>query len=381
MGSEMCIRDRSEARAGEAEIDAASPLVPYNPELMGRLGGRTIEGTSRFEYRVQLTQQVQIAGQRAARMEAAERRRDSTAAGLRATTASIRFAVHGLYHQVLLRRLQRLAAEKVARFATEVQAITDKRIEAGETSPLRAMVIRAEVAQARQDAIATRLAERETLLTLKETIGWPADAELTVSGELPAPSDVPDAEALIARALAEHPRGRQLEEEVAAAQARVRLEDREGWPDPTLGVAFAQESEPGGPAYIWQGILTLPIPIWERNQAGRARARADRVRAEANRDAFLRRLGPRVAQLVARVDAAAERVHIYGQDILPAFEANLAKLQTAYDLGEIDVLELTQIRERLLRSQRDALTAMSDYFRAAAELEQQAGVAIWAHDR
>ncbi len=370
---------RGDAVAGEAEVDAASPLLPYNPSLTGRLGGRTINGTSRFEYGVQVSQRLQIAGQRAARVETAERRRGAAAEGLVATAWSVHLQVHALYHQLLLRRMQRLAAEQVAEFVTEVQQVTQKRIDAGEESPLTAMVIRAEVAQARKDAIAARQTERETMLILQETIGWPVERQLRVAGDLPRPAEVPNGDALVARALREHPRRRQLEESVAAAQARVELEEREAWPDPTIGAAFQQESEPGGPAYVWQGSLTVPLPIWERNQAGRARARAERVRAEAERDAFVRRLGPRVSRLAVRVNAAAERVRVYGEDILPALEANLDKLQTAYELGEIDVLKLAQIRERLLSIQRDALNAMSDYFQAAAELEQEAGVEVWGH--
>lgn len=370
---------RGEVAVGAAEVEAASPLLPYNPQLQGQLGARTIEGTSRFEFGVQLSQRFQIAGQRGARIKAAERTKDAAVAGLQATAWSVHLQVHALYYQLLLRRMQRMAAERVATFASEVQEITSKRIAAGEESPLTAMVIRAEVAQARKELIAAELAERETLLMLKQAIGWPAKKRLEVGGDLPIPAEVPDGTALIDRAMREHPRLRQLEGSVAAAEARVNAEDRQAWPDPTIGVGYSRESEPDAPAHVWQGWLTIPMPIWQRNQAGRARARGARTQAEANRDAFARQLGPRVAQLVARVNAAAQRVRVYGEDILPAFGQNLEKLQTAYTLGEIDVLKLAQIRERLLSIQRDALVAMADYFQAAAALEQEAGVEVWGH--
>jgi cobalt-zinc-cadmium efflux system outer membrane protein len=66
-------------------------------------------------------------------------------------------------------------------------------------------------------------------------------------------------------------------------------------------------------------------------------------------------------------------VKAYGENILPAFEENLAKLRRAYELGEINVLELAQIRERMLTTQSEALAALGEYYAAVAELEALAG--------
>ena len=55
-------------------------------------------------------------------------------------------------------------------------------------------------------------------------------------------------------------------------------------------------------------------------------------------------------------------------------DANLAKLQRAFELGEIDVLELAQIQQRILVTQQDALAALDDYYRSLAVLEALSGV-------
>ena len=44
----------------------------------------------------------------------------------------------------------------------------------------------------------------------------------------------------------------------------------------------------------------------------------------------------------------ASRIAAYGTEILPAFEGNLALLQRAFELGEVDLLQVLVARERLL---------------------------------
>ena len=178
-------------------------------------------------------------------------------------------------------------------------------------------------------------------------------------------------------ALRHHPSLRRVELGVRAADARVRLEDREAWPEPSLGVAYGREDGSGPPAHVWLGTLSMPIPLWERNQGGRARARAAREVARAEEDSIHATLRARLASAAGAVDAAAARVAIYGEDILPAFEQNLQLIMRAYELGELEIHEVSQIRERVLDTEEQALDALGDYYRAAAELEALLGTDIW----
>ena len=59
---------------------------------------------------------------------------------------------------------------------------------------------------------------------------------------------------------------------------------------------------------------------------------------------------------------------------LPAFASNLDKLERAFELGEIDVLQLAQVQQRILVTQGAALRALEDYYDALAALEGLTGV-------
>lgn len=372
----------AQAALGDAELEGAGALLPYNPELSLSAGGRTVAGTTTFELEAGIEQRLELAGQRGTRLAAAERFRLARHAQREVVRWELHAVVHALYAKLLVQAAQLAAADKLAAFANALQDIVDKRVAAGEEAPLRAALARAEIARARQAVIAARHAHRTTGLQLAEVIGWPVQRPLAVLGALPEPEIVGDWKALAARAKSEHPSQRWLELELQAADARVAREDRRAWPDPSVGVSYAREAEAGGPAqHVWMATVGIPLPIWERNQSGRAVARAQANEARAERDAFEQRLDARIAGAVARVDAAAERVKLYGEDILPAFEENLVRLQRAFELGEIDILELAQIQGRILETNAAALDALEAYFEAVAALEALSGVEVLTGSR
>ncbi|HEY6724373.1 MAG TPA: TolC family protein, partial [Polyangiaceae bacterium] len=63
-------------------------------------------------------------------------------------------------------------------------------------------------------------------------------------------------------------------------------------------------------------------------------------------------------------------------EILPTFEKNLELLQKAFELGEIDILQVLVAQERFLDAQQDALQAFADYYGSWAELEAAVGAEL-----
>jgi cobalt-zinc-cadmium efflux system outer membrane protein len=166
---------------------------------------------------------------------------------------------------------------------------------------------------------------------------------------------------------------------VEAAEACVQLENREAWPEPILGVAYTRERLPNIriDEHVVRGTIAMPIPFSQRNQQGRADARAELAVRRAEQQAFQQTLQARLTRAAAAVDADGNRIAAYGTEILPAFEGNLSLLRRAFELGEVDLLQVLVARERLLRIQQDALTAHQDYYRDVAALEAEVGTEVW----
>lgn len=76
------------------------------------------------------------------------------------------------------------------------------------------------------------------------------------------------------------------------------------------------------------------------------------------------------------VNTAAERVRTYSVEVVPRFVENLNLLQRAFELGEVDILEVFVARENFLRIQNEALEAYRAYYDAVYTLEAMLGSPI-----
>jgi cobalt-zinc-cadmium efflux system outer membrane protein len=326
------------------------------------------------DYSVGVQQEVDLAGKRGAELRAARSELSARHAELLATRWLVHQEVHALYHQAVVARESAQAARRVLTFAERLANVARQRFAAGETSQLPVRLAEAELAQAMQ---ATLLADSEysrIRLDLARAAGWTKPALLTPTGKLGAPTMPPSAESLMHRARREQPALRAARARHAAAQARLGAAKRRAWPNPTLGVLFENEAQLGAaPQRIISGTLSLPIPVWVGSAPDRARARAGIAEAEAQQTALTTTLGARIVQARQRVEANAKRALVYGTEILPTLETNLDLLQKAFELGEIDVLQVMVAQERFLRTQQDALAAFAEYYRAWAELEAAVG--------
>lgn len=367
---------------GDAALAGALPLLPDNPRISIGAGPRLADNGRYTNVRASLSQRFELAGERGLRLEAAERTRERLRAELDEARWGIHRDVHAAFHRALVARERLAAAERVLAFQERLLDITRRRLRAGDVSPLAVRVAEGEMSQARVARIAAEQSYRQVRLQLGVLAGWPASHPPEPAGVLDDPREPPEAGVLIGVARTHQPRLRTLHAARLEAYARARAADRDGWPEPTLGVWAIHEAAPRGfEETVILGTVSLPVPLVQRNQGARATAHAQARIADAERDAFGMQLLSRIEQNRTAVAAAAARVQTYGREILPTFEENLRLIRRAFELGEIDILQVSVARERFLRIQTDALDAYVDYFQAVADLEAAIGTDLWPEER
>ena len=153
---------------GDAEVTAALPLLPDDPDISVSAGPRYSAGGRAFDVEVSIQQRIQIAGERGLRIEAARRLRDR----LHAEVAQVRWRVHRLIHAAYrvaqVARERKRAADRLLAFAERLLSIARRRESAGAISGLQVEVVKGELAQARQAKIAGDNVYRAARLTLAE---------------------------------------------------------------------------------------------------------------------------------------------------------------------------------------------------------------------
>jgi cobalt-zinc-cadmium efflux system outer membrane protein len=231
---------------------------------------------------------------------------------------------------------------------------------------------RAEARAAGGEALAARL-------RVAELAGWPADRPPAPAGgleTLPASRRAPPLADLLALAERTSPELREAAAALDAARAAAMAAGREAAPKPSVGVRVSSERGEGS----LHGVLSVPLPVFGRNDAERGRAAAGIEAARADADAVRASLPARLARAAAEVDAAWARAEAFSGDALPSAERALALGRRAVELGAMDLMDLGTLQMRALTLQREGMDALAGYHRAAAALGAIVGAEPWPEE-
>lgn len=370
--SGQTLLSEAEIQRGVAEQAAAQPLLPGNPNLAVLLGGRTNPNGANWEGQFQVNQPIAIAGQRRFRRTAATRQREALEQQYARFQWEAEVETRTAFHLALLAQRRAESAVTTAQFLEQVVAITRALVETGEESPLRLRLAQAELAQAHAALKDAQYQYRAACNRLSLTSGWPLDEILEPEGELPLPrfGELQTSEGL----LADHPLTRALQSRVRAAEALGQSARRDAWPHVSLGVYYATEQEPLAiRSHVGMGVLTMSLPAWRRNQGGIARAEAEVQIAQRELFVVHRTLTRELQRTADALVTASSRLKTYSDELLPRFSENLELVRRAFELGEIDVLEVFVARERFVDLQKQALDVYDDFIRAVRDYELAAG--------
>ncbi len=363
---------RAKLNLGDAAVAGAQPLMVDNPQLYVAVGARWNNSGSNFELQSTLNQPFEFGGERGMRIKAGRRYREYLDKELAQTQWEVYANVHYAYNMALLARERAVTAERTLSFSSRLLDVATRRAQAGEISGLRVRIATGELAQARQAKLNADLEFRLACIHLSEMAGWPPGELIAPAGDIAPPIRASTAADLIARVQQEHPALQARESAVNLGNARVASAERDRLPEPQLGVYIGREFEPGstaGASKLALVMFTLPLPFWKRNQANRAQTRAELTVAEQELAATRYSLALSALRAVDALNTAAERVRTYSSEVVPRFQENLNLLQRAFELGEVDIIEVFVARENFLRIQTEALDAYRSYFEAEYTLE------------
>lgn len=360
---------------GDAAIEGASELQPYNPEIGGTLGLR-INDTEVSKVEVMISQRVDIFGQRGLRIDAARLQKKSLLAAQKRTAWQVAQRVIRDYNSARIGQ-ERLEVEReILAFTQQLFDIAKRRFEAGDEPRASLVVARAELARARQELVAGWVGYRDTLHTLAEHIGWQDDTLPQPTGALKTNAPLPDNARLLEQAFAQDLELRRLNAQLDAARAERAAADRATWPDPRIGIGYERETGDSMPAAnILNFAIGVPIPLWNLNKGEIAHAQAKANIAQQALQNRRRSLKNKVVKRAERVRGTQKQVELFEQDVLPALTAQLDMLQTGFELGNISILDVMNARDRLLAVQRQSLDVMEQYLIADSQLHQLLGPA------
>lgn len=368
----------AELAAGEGLVqESAAPLI-NNPELSLQRARRRASGasgeSSATDRQLGLSQRFETGGQQGLRREAARATRDAILAEIADLRGQARAEASLRFHQVLLAQ-RKIAIEEraLALFESSAQAVARRRA-AGEDTRLDANVALIEAERARNGLAAAReqlidaRAELATVLQLP-LVQLPAVAE---SPHLPGQVAAYSLDDLFTSAQS-LPRARALVAREAAARARLALESARRSPDVTVGVNLSREGPPAERERVTAVLLSVPLPVFNRNSAAIGKASAEATQAEIERTVAARDGEARIRQLWDRLSSQRDRVLRLQQAMVPAALDNQQLATRSRQAGQIGLLDQLVVSRQALDAERDLNSAITDFNATRIELERAAG--------
>lgn len=335
-----------------AEADALAAGLPSNPTLAySRDSGRA--GAGAIEQTWLIAQTFDVSGRRSLRREAAERRVDVANAGNAQRRNEIAAEIRYRFHEVLLKQETVRVTESWARRFARIEGVVDKLARSGEASGYdrRRLARERQTAQAR---LSVELADLERacerLGALVGTSGTPLES---VSGAL-LPVGLPALEQALAR-LEQRPDLQALARRAEAADLDGRAAARGWMPDVTVGA---------GPKYTDRGIgrdtatvvtLSVPLPVFDRHQAGERRAAAEALSARSEYALIRARAEGDLRGLRRQVERLGAAAADYRTRAVGGSAALLRIAEAAYQGGESTLLELLDAYRGALDAEITAL--------------------------
>jgi len=345
-----------DADAARAERDASGRFA--NPTLsFGRSrpsgGERTIFDADRQD-QASLELPVPIFGQRAARVQVAERQVERAQWQVQSTLGEAKKSAALGFVRLLVAQEQ-LALRLRARGEIErIRGIVSGRLDNGMASRYDLARADAELSLASvgvQKAQAELAEQAAAIAALAGVGGWRPQAQGALESLRPLPAI--DADALLDRS----PALQTARAETRAAEARIELAQRERFPVPSIGVARTWTSGPFGATNFLGVSSEIPLLDTRRAQEDKARAEAAAARSrERAIEAGLRAELQRHLEALRARRAALERLR--GGD-----GTFLEMAESAYRLGRATLFELLDAR----RTQLEAADARLELLGAIAE--------------
>lgn len=371
--------DEAEARspalaAARAEVDAARGRLRqarfrFNPvlnvEVENFAGTGPYSGFNGTETTVSVNQRLDIGGRRKARMTLAEAELAAQEYRFAITRADLGQQVRNLFALGVSARDNLALARDNEERARELTRIARELVDAGKEPPLRGLRAEAALAQATAALRAAEADEVTARRSLAALFGVDIPpAELVGSDMLPPPRSV-DAMATLDVRLAEAER--------VIAEAQLRQARAEGRLDPSVGVGMRQLRETGDRALV--ASLSIPLPVFDRNQGNVAAARSGTQAAEARRNSTLANTQAEIANARSALAAAEARVTaLEGSGISQAREA-LRLAQLSYRAGKSSLIELLDAQQAYASTQAELIAARRARAEAQATLARQAAAA------
>jgi len=356
----------ADARALQAGLRPNPELEIEIEEFAGRGGRSEFDGA---ETTIRIGQPIELGGKRAKRVRVARLDKELSQWDYASARLDVIRDTTLAFIGVVAAQDRVALARKVVELSQQAHAAVAQRIEAGRDPPvdeLRASVVLSTSRIALLKAEKALQAARRNLAAV-----WGGRAAFERAADdldaIAPPALLRDT----AAAIVANPDIARWETQEHRQRAALRLEKAKAVPDVTLDGGVQRFEETDDAALVFG--LTVPIPLFDRNQGGIREAVAELGKTRKQYEAVQVRMRAALSEATSALAAADEEVTILRDDVLPKAEQAFATAEEGYRQGKFDYLYVLDTQRTLFETQAGYIDAVEAYHRAQAEVRRLVG--------
>ena len=261
-------------------------------------------------------------------------------------------------------------SEKFHQLARRVFQVVSDRVEAGKVSPLEKTKAQVTVAGTR---IELERARRQWDITRKRlAANWGSISPKFegVAGDLEKISELPNIDKLLEKT-AQNPDQARWETEILLGEAKLEFEKSKRIPNVTVSAGLQRFEQTNENAFVVG--LSIPIPIFDRNQGRIEEARHNLRKVEEQKKVADVRIKTELNGAYQILSASYLEAMTLKKDVLPAAKRVFEGLSEGYRQGKFRYLDVLDAQRTLFNAQATYIEALANYHETSVEVERLIG--------
>jgi cobalt-zinc-cadmium efflux system outer membrane protein len=357
----------AEARRLQAGL-LPNPEAGVDIEEFG--GGADRSGFDVATTTFQLSQLIELGGKRGKRSRAAAIEKDLAGWDYQARRLDVLAETTKAFIEVLAAQEQRALGAELVRLSEQVLYSVSERVKAGKVSPLDETKAGVELANTRIEYERTKSSLRGARKRLSSIWGQAEPTFEKVDGVLDAVRAIPSQEQLT-NLVSRNPDVARWVKEMEQRTAALDVEKAKRIPDLTVRGGFQRFNEINDQALVFG--VSLPLPLFDRNQGGIKEARHKLAKAGEESRAAIAKANMDLAGAYQELSASYEGAVSLKTEVLPAAEFSFNASSEGYREGKFDFLEFLDAQRTLFQARGKYIETLAAYHKAAADIERLTG--------
>jgi cobalt-zinc-cadmium efflux system outer membrane protein len=330
------------------------------------------------ETTLQINQEFELGNKRDARIEAAETLYSKAEAELGNKRSKIHANVIVAFYGVLAAQERLNLAKSSLEIANLALDAASKRVKAGKSSPVEETKskIAESAAKIELGQATSQLNSSRKLLTALWGNSLPvfdhADGDVTVVPETGALNE-------LSAMLENAPAVKLAKLEINTREAVTKIERSKSTPNVTISAGIVNNQDLG----LNQALigLSVPIPVFDRNQGNLQEAISRKYKAEDELIALKNQLGVNLAGQHERLNAARQASESLRTEILPSAQSAFYAANKGFTAGKFNFLDVLDAQRTLVQAKSQYIQALLEAHQAVAEIERILGDVITHHSK